>query len=432
MERLLASFVTEGISYVLSTTESNRKKSGSSAIRWIIFGNKNATVDLSHRMNSLDILTAVRNHKPREQVYLNNLSALSVVGRGGYGKVTLMRCKTTAKLVVVKEVAKSILIENNRVTQKIQGDRTVCTKFEHAEMERVILGITGDHPFVTSFHGSYQHKDKLFLCLEYVPGGELFGVMQREGIISESRVRLYVAEIIVVIAYLHENGIIYRDLKPENILIDSRGHVRLTDFGMSISFNKRGDHTIMRCYTVCGTPEYISPDIIYCATSKKHGSNWSYGKTVDWWALGVLTYEMLYGLPPFYDTNRKLMLDKILECKVQFPQTLVALSQGANDFIYDILKVEEQDRLGYGNQGSENMMSHSFFNGTDWERVKKLKTSPEYVPILKDESDTSNFDQTFTKELLCEDTCPKSAYNLELTGYENLPDDFSESAWYTK
>ena len=149
---------------------------------------------------------------------------------------------------------------------------------------------------------------------------------------------------------------------------------------------------------------------------------------MDWWALGVLTYEMLYGVPPFFHRDRKTMLNKILECNLQFPKPspkLPPVSQAANDFIAALLKFDEADRLGYGNNGSANVKAHPFFDCLEWDKVLAAEVQPEFVPELKGDADTSNFDANFTKELVREDCATKCAYNLELTGFDYLPEDFA-------
>jgi len=425
-----------------STASASSAKKISKVVGWMVFGSKKkrssscATAEeapdchgVSNKKTALDILLAA-SVRPYEQVDPATLRAVSVVGRGGYGKVMLMRSQESGKLVAVKEVAKANLIDKPGSTRSV---RPVSTKIEHAEMERMVLGSVGDHPFITSFHGSFQNRNKVFLMLEYIPGGELFGMMQRQGVFPEARVRLYVAEIVLALEFLHDKGIIYRDLKPENILIDADGHIRLTDFGLSIAFNKLGDDNSMRCYSICGTPEYISPEIVLGATTRKNDRSWSYGKTVDWWALGVLTYEMLYRVPPFFHRERKTMLNKILECNLQFPKPSAKLgpvSLEANDFISSLLKFEEANRLGFGNAGSANVKAHPFFKSLDWNEVGDARTIPDWTPELSQDADTSNFDATFTKELLREDNCSKCAYNLELTGFDYLPEGFQEAVWY--
>mmetsp|Transcript_16429 Transcript_16429/g.29091 ORF Transcript_16429/g.29091 Transcript_16429/m.29091 type:complete len:526 (+) Transcript_16429:232-1809(+) len=436
---------TTSTSSRVSIASTSGVKKVSKVVSWIAFGAKKkkapATgcgaydgpdgITATNKKSPLDILLAASAKRPDDAVSPGNLKALSVVGRGGYGKVMLMRDHTTGKLLAVKEVAKSNLIDKPGTHRSV---RQVSTKIEHAEMERMVLATVSSHPFITSFHGSFQNRDKIFLMLEYASGGELFGAMQKHGVFSEPRVRLYSAEIVLALEFLHENGIIYRDLKPENILLDARGHVRLTDFGLSIAFNKVGDDNTMRCVSICGTPEYISPEIVLGATTHKNDRSWTYGKTVDYWALGVLTYEMLYRVPPFFHRDRKTMLNKILECKLEFPkpsEKQPSVSTKANEFIAALLKYEERDRLGFGSAGAHNVKAHPFFQPLEWSKVAASAYEPEYVPELGQDCDTANFDECFTKELLRQDNCSSCAYNLELTGYDYLPEAFDESHWYT-
>jgi serum/glucocorticoid-regulated kinase 2 len=384
----------------------------------------------NYRLTTLDVVLAAASEMRFERIEPSELSAVSVLGRGGCGKVILMRCED-GRLIAVKEVHKSNLMDKPGTVRR--SVRPVSTKIEHAEMENLVLHTVSSHPLITSFHGSFQTRDKIFLQMEYCGGGELFQHMQRQGVFQEDRVRLYTAEIVSVLEFLHHNGIMYRDLKPENILLDDKGHIRITDFGLSTQFNKQGDDNLMRCHSICGTPEYIAPEIILLATTLKDDRTATYGKTVDWWALGVLMYEMLYRVPPFYHRDRKTMLNKILACQLSFPKPAKGakpVSVEAKDFIASLLKFDEEDRLGYGNNGSENVKSHPFFACLDWEKVAAAKYEPSFVPDLSDECDTSNFDSQFTKEILREDPVAACPYHLELTGYEYLPEEFAEAVWY--
>jgi len=399
---------------------------------WMVFGskkilhkkehpedtrNKRAPQDLSHRLKRHDVVDP------------SAMSAVAVIGRGGYGKVMLMRSKDDSTILAVKEVSKKNLVE--KPDKKV--DANASTKIEHAEMENMVLQGASDHPFITTFHGAFQNREKLFIFMEYCAGGELFQHMQRQGVFTEARTRLYVAEITSALEYLHGQGIMYRDLKPENILVDQNGHLRLADFGLSIQFDKKGDDSSMRCYSICGTPEYIAPEIILMATKKRRNKKRTYGKTVDWWALGVLTYEMLFRIPPFYNRDRKTMLNKILDCDLKFPSNnskAKPVSEAARDFIASLLKFEEKDRLGFGNEGSSNVKAHAFFDTLSFDRVTSFDYVPEFVPDIKSDQDTVYFDETFTKEAVRPDSISQCPFHIELTGYECLPDTFDEAFWY--
>lgn len=166
---------------------------------------------------------------------------------------------------------------------------------DHVQHERAVLGEVAGHPFITNLIATFSDQNSLYMLLDYVPGGELFSYLRKFRRFDESIARVYAAEIVLVLEFLHEQqgGIAYRDLKPENLLLDNDGHIKLVDFG----FAKRlghPDHHPVETYTLCGTPEYLAPEVI---------QNKGHSTAVDWWALGILIYEFLAGYPPFYHNN---------------------------------------------------------------------------------------------------------------------------------
>lgn len=166
-----------------------------------------------------------------------------------------------------------------------------------------------NHPFIVKLHFAFQTTDSLCLVMDFINGGELFAHLSSQRVFSESRAKFYTAEIILALEYLHEIGVVYRDLKPENILLDSVGHVRLTDFGHSKDEFSRED----RAFSMVGSPYYMAPEVIL---------NKGHGKEVDWWSLGVLAYEMMTGLPPFFEENTRLAYQKLLTQPIPFPNTV--------------------------------------------------------------------------------------------------------------
>uniref|UniRef100_A0A347ZJ76 non-specific serine/threonine protein kinase n=1 Tax=Reticulitermes speratus TaxID=60591 RepID=A0A347ZJ76_9NEOP len=303
---------------------------------------------------------------PNKKLSVEDFDVISVLGRGTYGKVQLVRLKSNAQLYAMKTMSKRRLAESDQIEQTIT-ERNVLTQIVH--------------PFLVGAHYSFQNEVKIFLVLDYVPGGELFGRLKEEGNFSESRVKLYSAELLLGLGHLHSLGLVYRDLKPENILVDKEGHIRITDFGLAKK-TAFGETT----NTFCGTPEYIAPEMLL---------KQPYDKVVDWWSFGILIFEMLTGLPPFYDENVNTMYKAILHVEVEYPS---GMSGPVKDLISKLLDKNPKTRLGAGPTDAEEIKAHPFFNGIDWKAVYDKKTKPEWVPKLKNGVDVTNFDEEFLAE----------------------------------
>jgi len=245
---------------------------------------------------------------------------------------------------------------------------------EHIKAEKAILEQIA-HPFIVNLYASFQDTDRLYMLMEYVIGGELFSYLRKVGRFSAETSRFYAAEITLALEYLHSLNIVYRDLKPENLLIDSEGHMKITDFGFAKVVEDR-------TWTLCGTPEYLAPEIIQ---SKGHG------KAVDWWALGILIFEMLAGYPPFYDENPFGIYQKILAGRLEWPQHFDA---HAKDLVARLLEADRTKRFGCLKDGAQDVKKHKWFSKyIDWTKVYQCKVKPPYVPRFKSANDTSNFDK---------------------------------------
>jgi serine/threonine protein kinase len=267
---------------------------------------------------------------------------------------------------------------------KVMSKRLLA-EYEQVEQtltEKAVL-IETRHPFLVGAHFTFQTDSQIYLVLDYVPGGELFSRLKEEHQFSERRTKLYAAEILLGLGHLHSKGFIYRDLKPENILVDRDGHLKLTDFGLVKPKMGEGSATTT---TFCGTPEYIAPEML---------QQKPYTKAVDWWSFGILVYEMLCGLPPFYDENTNRMYRAILHDEVNFPGSTSPLAQ---DLILKLLERNPRERMGSGDEDYREIQSHLFFTGIEWEDVLTKRVMPEWVPTIKDATDTSNFDAEFTQE----------------------------------
>lgn len=222
---------------------------------------------------------------------------------------------------------------------------------EHVNAERYILSRV-HHPFIVDLHATFQDSLNVYMLLSFVPGGELFAHLRRAKRFTPDVTRFYLATIILALKYLHSFNIIYRDLKPENLLLDSRGYLRLTDFG----FAKIVDD---RTWTLCGTPEYLAPEIIQ---SDGHG------KAADWWACGILCYEMLVGYPPFYDETPYGIYEKILKGKIYWPKEMDTLSK---NIIKAFLHPDRTMRLGNLGGGPQDVLDHPWFHGVDWDALER-------------------------------------------------------------
>jgi len=299
----------------------------------------------------------------------DDFELLKVVGKGSFGKVMQVKKKDTGKIYAMKVLKKSHLVARKQVA--------------HTQTERKVLENI-EHPFIVSLRFAFQTEDKLYMILDYFTGGELFFHLKNTGRFKEYRAKFYAAEIILAIECLHSHNIVYRDLKPENVLLDDQGNIILTDFGLS----KESVTSDNLTHTFCGTPEYLAPEVI-------HGSG--YGKPVDWWSLGTLLYEMLTGLPPFYNQNLHVMYEKIIRAKLTFPEYL---SPEAKSLLTGLLDRDPKTRLGSGPTDAEEIKNHPFFKEIDWKKLYNRELSPPFKPNVSDsKEDTSNVDEEFTREV---------------------------------
>lgn len=294
---------------------------------------------------------------------------LSVVGKGSFGRVMLARYLEDDKIYAVKVLNKKLIVRRNETA--------------HVLSERSVLIKVLNHPYLVQLHFAFTTTHKIFFVLDYVNGGELFFHLQRERVFTESRARFYAAEICCALTYMHSQGIVYRDLKPENILLDAEGHIVLTDFGLC----KEGlQFSSSKTATFCGTPEYLAPEIL-----KKQ----PYSRAVDWWTLGAVLYEMLYGLPPFYSRDTPAMYDAILNKPLRLKHTVTLK---ARDILQGLLQKDPRERLGAGTRDGEEVKSQEFFKAIDWDVVSRRGMHPPFVPTVNGAADTRNVDPMFTKE----------------------------------
>ncbi|XP_043280314.1 ribosomal protein S6 kinase alpha-5-like isoform X2 [Venturia canescens] len=320
-----------------------------------------------------------------QRVDMTHFDLLKVLGTGAYGKVFLVRKRTgadTGRLYAMKVLKKASIVQKKKTT-------------EHTKTERQVLEAVRDSPFLVTLHYAFQTDAKLHLILDYVSGGELFTHLYQREHFTEDEVRIYIGEIILALEHLHKLGIIYRDIKLENILLDREGHIVLTDFGLSKEFLPHERDSNARAYSFCGTIEYMAPEVV-------RGGSAGHDIAVDWWSVGVLTYELLTGASPFTVEGEKNTQQeisrRILKTEPPIPNHLGA---SVRNFISRLLVKDPRQRLGGGPHDARELKEHSFFKKSSssfsWEALESRRIPPPFVPRIAHELDTSNFSEEFTK-----------------------------------
>ena len=290
---------------------------------------------------------------------------LRVLGRGSFGKVLLAEKKETNNLYAIKILKKDVVLQND--------DRDTVT------YEKKALSLAQHSPFLVQLHSCFQSKDRLFFVMEYVTGGDLLHQILKFGKFEEPVATFYAAEIALGLIFLHRHGIIYRDLKLDNIMLDHEGHIKIGDFGMC----KEGFHGTVTTKTFCGTPEYIAPEII-----RSH----PYGKSVDWWAFGVLIYNMIVGKAPFYGEDQEDLFSAILDQTLSFPKFM---SKEAKSICTLLLVKNPRERLGCMGKGYLEVKKHCFFKMINWNKVEARDVQPPFRPKISDPTKAENIDDCF-------------------------------------
>ena len=288
-----------------------------------------------------------------------DFEVIGILGVGSFAVVELVKEKKTGQTFALKSLS--------RASIKLPSQK------QHVLNEKNVLASL-DSPFLVKMFGTCKDDSALCFVLEPCLAGELFSLMQRQIHLPELSARFYCACVINAFEAMHKAGIIYRDLKPENLLLANNGYVKVADFGLA-------KLVLERTWTVCGTPDYLAPEVV-CGQG--------HGKGVDWWTLGVFLFEMLTGEPPFFDEDVMQTYQKIINSTVSFPNYI---SSTAQSFISELLQPKVAKRLGCGHNGALDLKNHAWYAGFDWNALEKGKMVPPYIPTILHQEDLSNFEE---------------------------------------
>ena len=319
----------------------------------------------------IDKDSSVNDNKDSELVSVkisySDFEPLKLLGTGAFGKVLLVRYISNDKLYAMKVLSKSQL--------KLKKQE------EHSKNERDLM-VKLNNPFIINIKFAFQDESKLYIVSEFMQGGDMFYHIHHSTInMTEDTVKFYIIELILGIEFLHKNNVIFRDLKPENILMDAEGHIKISDFGLSKILENPKD----KAYTLCGTTKYLAPEIL---------KNRGYDKSVDWWSLGCIYYEMLTGKIPFKIKNNKIDLS-VFEEKINFKENMNPL---IIDLINRLLEINPKKRIGYGENDSKQIKEHKYFSDVDWNKYMNKEIEPPFIPGFEGEQDLKYFDKIFIDE----------------------------------
>lgn len=283
------------------------------------------------------------------------------LGTGSFGRVHLVQSTHNHRFYAVKVLKKTQVVKMKQV--------------EHTNDERKMLQRV-KHPFLITLWGTFQDSKHLYMVMDFVEGGELFSLLRKSQRFPNPVAKFYAAEVTLALEYLHAHHIIYRDLKPENLLLDRHGHLKITDFGFA---KEVPDIT----WTLCGTPDYLAPEVV---------SSKGYNKSVDWWSLGILIFEMLCGFTPFWDSGSPVKIyENIVRGKIKYPHYM---HHDVVDLLSQLITPDLTKRLGNLHGGPEDVKRHSWFAEVPWDRLLKKDIDAPYVPPVRaGQGDTSQFDK---------------------------------------
>ena len=332
-----------------------------------------------------DVLQSLRSHfksrtTPQSCIAIaSEVQAGVTLGKGHFGRVRLIKSD-----LAVSAMREEGIDHSGYFALKIMKKSEVIRlkQVQHIADERKLLKDL-KHPFIVTMYHTYQDDRNLYIIAEFVPGGELATQLREKGTFDNDVAKFYAAQVVMSLQYLHSEEVIFRGVSPENLLIDSQGYLKLIDFGFAKKFKPDDeDPNSTKTFTLCGTPEYLAPEMI---ESKGHY------KGVDWWAVGILTHELLAGYPPFYDENPFGIYQKVLDGRFDCPRFFDAK---AKDIVKKLLVQDRTKRLGCMATGATAVKSHKWYFKINWSALYKLQAQPPFIPeVAGGEDDTSNFDK---------------------------------------
>lgn len=333
----------------------------------------------------------------KKRVSMSNFKIVDRLGNGAFGTVFCVTQKNTPKGAPVTYYAMKTLEKESVLKQNLA---------RYALTERNVLSVAGKHPLVVGLDFAFQNSYRLYLIMEYCPGGDMEKQIRLKKKFTEEEARLYICQVILAIEHLHKHNIIFRDLKPGNIVLDKHGNVKLTDFGLSKE--NVGEFSENRSFV--GSIAYLAPEIL-----KKQAHH----KSIDWYLTGVLLYEMLVGIPPYYNNNRKILFENIREGPLRIPHTM---SKVARDLILNLLNRNPKKRMGASARDADELKEHEFFKDVNWQDVADLKVEMPKIEVNKDLKYNPEAEQAFKKgEAASEATMNKLYKQMKKDGgYEEV------------
>ncbi len=329
-----------------------------------------------------------KKRKTQQKQTIYNYESLKIIGRGAFGEVHVCREIKTGKIYAIKKIKKETIELKNQLMH-IRNEQLLMSKVKS--------------PWIVELKSSFQEGDYLYLVMEFLAGGDLMSLLIKKDILTENEAKFYIAEIILAIESIHKIDCIHRDIKPDNILIGKNGHIKLSDFGLAkvsdklynnynginninnLKDNQNEKMTHKKIYSCVGTAYYVAPEVL-----NKSG----YNSEIDWWSVGIIFYEMLFGYAPFASKETKQVCYKVLHWEnfLKFPNN-IKISKQAEDLIRKLINY---NTIRLGKNGADEIKKHDFFKNFDWDNI--LNMTPPFIPNLKSDFDVKYFDQFPIKE----------------------------------